>query len=410
MDQQADYSTTDENGFYQLKEENNSLQEEIEALRSEHKAALLKLEKQVAIEKRYEESQQRFRTIFEQSRYGGKIIAPDLHIIQVNKALQEMLGYSVEELKGTRITEYAHPDYKQHWQQLQDCLWTKKIPSFQIETCLIKKDGLCLWCSITTILFQDNGQTLGYSVLEDITKRKALEEKLQKQAAIVNEELENFIYTASHDLKSPIVNIEGLMVILTKKLMAKFSLDDEQNRMLSMIGASIDKLKSTIAHLTQIVKLQKEELEVELISMDKLVKEICQDLTTHTAHMSLKLYKQIEVDEIKFARKNIRRILYKLLSNAIKYHSPQRIPQVQIKTGLQEGYFVLSVSDNGIGIAEKHQQKLFTMFKRFHTHVEGTGIGLYMIKRIIENAGGKIEVESKVHVGTTFKVYLPYQG
>jgi PAS domain S-box-containing protein len=407
MDQQADFSTTDENGFYQLKQENKSLQEEIEALRSEHKAALLKLEKQVVIEKSYEESQQRFRTIFEQSKFGGKIIAPDLQIIQVNKALQEMLGYSEQELKGTRITEYAHPDYKQHWQQLQDCLWTGKIPSFHIETCLIKKDGLCLWGSITTILFQDNGHTLGYTVLEDITKRKALEEKLQKQAAIVNDELENFIYTASHDLKAPVVNIEGLMVSFTKKLMATFSLDDEQNRMLSMIGASIDKLKSTIAHLTGIVKLQKEELEEENISIDQLVEEICQDLTTHTDHMPLKLYKQIEVDEIKFARKNIRTILYKLLSNAIKYHSPQRIPEVQIKTRLQESYFVISVEDNGIGIAENHQQKLFTMFKRFHTHVEGTGIGLYMIKRIVENAGGKIEVESKVDVGTTFNVYLP---
>jgi signal transduction histidine kinase len=73
---------------------------------------------------------------------------------------------------------------------------------------------------------------------------------------------------------------------------------------------------------------------------------------------------------------------------------------------MQDKYILIQVEDNGIGIAENNLPKVFTMFKRFHTHVEGTGIGLYIVKRIVENGGGKIEVESKVDVGTTFRVYL----
>jgi signal transduction histidine kinase len=76
---------------------------------------------------------------------------------------------------------------------------------------------------------------------------------------------------------------------------------------------------------------------------------------------------------------------------------------------MQDKYILIKVEDNGIGIAENNLSKVFTMFKRFHTHVEGTGIGLYIVKRIVENAGGKIEVESSVSIGTTFSVYLPHQ-
>jgi two-component system sensor histidine kinase VicK len=391
-----------------LEEENKSLHEEIKTLRSNYEAALLKVEKQLAIEKKYEQSQERFRTIFEQSKFGGKIIAPDLQIIEVNKALQDMLGYSEKELEGSKITDYAHADYKDHWKELQECLWTNKIPSFQIETILLRKDGSSLWCGITTVLFKDQQATLGYTILEDISERKALEEKLQKQAYMVNTELENFIYTASHDLKSPIVNIEGLMIILTKKLNGSFSLDDEQNRMLSMIGASIDKLKSTIAYLTQIVKVQREEVADEVVSFEELIDEVYHDVSLLTAHIPIKVHKHLEAKEINFSRKSLYRIIYKLLSNGVNYHSPQRIPEVWIHTSLQDNQLVISVADNGIGIAEHHLQKLFTMFKRFHTGVEGTGIGLYMIKRIVENAGGKIEAESRLDKGTTFKVFLPY--
>lgn len=407
MDNQAAYSSSHENKLNQLEEENKSLREEIMALRSSYQATMDRFEKQLALEKRYQISQQRFRTIFEQSKLGSKIIAPDLTIIQANKALQQMLGYSEKELEGTIITDYAHPDYKKHWIELRESLWTHKIASFQIDTCLFKKDGSTLWCSINTTLFSDDEGTLGYTTLEDITARKAMEEKFHKQAAMVNDDLENFIYTASHDLKSPVVNIEGLMISLTKKLTQKFSLDDEHNRMLSMIGASVDKLKSTIAHLTQIVKVQKDDTEDEIISIDKLVEEVYTDLGAITTQIPMKLHKHIEINEITFSRDKLRRILHTLLSNAIKYRSQQRTLQVHIKTGLQESCLVLAVEDNGMGIAENHFPRLFTIFKRFHTHVEGTGVGLYMIKRIVENAGGRIEAESSVEVGTTFKVYLP---
>lgn len=371
----------------------NPLEEENKPLQTHDQAFVVKPEEQIAIKKQYEESQLQFKTIFEQSRFGCKIITADLLIVQVNPALQAMLGYSAAELVGTKITTYCHPDFLTHWNELQVNLWTKQIPSFQLETCLIKKNGDVLWCSVTSILFTNQEAKLGYTTLEDISVRKGLEEKLQKHADMINTDLENFVYTASHELKSPITNIEALTGMLQKRLLSKYVLDEEHTSLLTMISSSVDKLKTTIHYLTDMARVQKEEVEDEIVSISELIEEVYQELTVLIADSEIILLKHIEVEELRMARKNIRSILHNLLSNAIKYCSPKRKLEIRITTRLEAGLLVLTVEDNGIGIAENHLKKVFTMFRRFHTHVDGTGIGLYISKRLVENMHGRIEVE-----------------
>ena len=122
---------------------------------------------------------------------------------------------------------------------------------------------------------------------------------------------------------------------------------------------------------------------------------------------------EIEVDfsgfrKLRYPRKNLRSVLYNLVSNAIKYADPQRAPRVTVKTYMSTAAndCVLSVADNGLGIADKQLSKLFTMFKRLHDHVEGSGIGLYLVKRILDNSGDRILVESQPGEGSVFNVYF----
>ncbi len=103
---------------------------------------------------------------------------------------------------------------------------------------------------------------------------------------------------------------------------------------------------------------------------------------------------------------NLKSVLYNLLSNPIKYRSLGREPWISVTCRSLGDYYVLTVGDNGLGMDMRQEAKIFALFKRLHTHVEGTGIGLYIVKRMIENAGGRIEVESKVGEGSTFKVYF----
>jgi signal transduction histidine kinase len=98
--------------------------------------------------------------------------------------------------------------------------------------------------------------------------------------------------------------------------------------------------------------------------------------------------------------------VYNLLSNAIKYGSPKRVPLVRLGCRTTADYQVLTVEDNGLGMEARELSQLFTMFKRFHNHVEGSGIGLYMVKKMVENAGGHFEVESRLDQGSAFRIFF----
>lgn len=223
-----------------------------------------------------------------------------------------------------------------------------------------------------------------------------------------NSDLDNFIYTASHDLKAPISNIEGLMHALVPHLSKDALQSQKVMQITDMIQGSINRFKKTIADLTELTKLQKETFqEATLVSFPEIIQDVILDLQPLFIDSQAKL--EVETSQcpvIHFSSKNLRSIVYNLLSNALKYRSPDRAARVQIHCYGEPKYIVLSVKDNGLGMNLSEERKLFTMFRRLHDHVEGTGIGLYMVKKIIENAGGRIEVKSQVGEGSTFTVYF----
>ncbi len=224
-----------------------------------------------------------------------------------------------------------------------------------------------------------------------------------------NADLDNFIYTASHDLKAPIMNIEGLLQALLRALPPESLVSNRAQRIVSLMHESVERFKKTIVNLTEVVKLQKEHNgEAAPVDFLEVVGEVMLDLEPMIQSSGA----QIKVDvadypAIRFSEKNLRSLIYNLLSNGIKYCSPERMPRVRISFESTPEYHILTITDNGLGIEPEGVEQLFTMFKRFHDHVEGSGIGLYMVKKMVDNAGGKIEVESQAGQGTTFKVYIP---
>lgn len=158
------------------------------------------------------------------------------------------------------------------------------------------------------------------------------------------------------------------------------------------------------------MKLQKEHSgKLVPVDLTAVVQEVQLDLEPMIRASGVELEINIPLGPaIRFSEKNIRSVVYYLLSNAIKYHSSERVPRVEIWCESTIGHEILVVKDNGIGIRKRSMDQLFTMFKRFHTHVEGTGVGLYMVKKMVENTGGHIEVESQEGEGTTFRAYFPH--
>lgn len=237
-----------------------------------------------------------------------------------------------------------------------------------------------------------------------------LEERVKertRELTKINNDLDNFIYTASHDLKAPINNIEGLMKLLGNRLNKGSDNPNEVENIMQMVHKSVKRFKNTLRDLTEVAKVEDDSSDTAHVNFKEMMEEVRLTITDLIREYDARLIEDFsEVTDINFSRKNLRSILYNLVSNAIKYSSPERQPEVKISTRRQNGFIVLKVEDNGLGIKKESQAKVFGMFKRLHNHVEGTGVGMAIVKRIIENNGGRIEMESEPGKGTTFYVYL----
>ena len=248
----------------------------------------------------------------------------------------------------------------------------------------------------------------------DITHRKQSEQKLRlknDELTRTNTDLDNFIYTASHDLKTPISNIEALLAALLRTLPPASLEDDRTQRITDMMQQSVERFKRTIDNLTEVVKLQKDNSQaLTEINLAEVVQEVQLDLESLIRSSGVQLTVDLaDCPAVYFSKKNLRSVVYNLLSNAIKYRSPDRVPTVLIRSQRAASHDLLIVADNGLGMEPERRDQLFGMFKRFHDHVEGTGIGLYMVKKIVENAEGTIEVSSALDEGSTFQVYFKRQ-
>jgi PAS domain S-box-containing protein len=422
----------------------SSLEVEIQALRAEiawlQAERLVKAEYQ-ALAEAYQHSQVRFRSVFEASPLGQKIIGPDLTIREANPAVAALLGLaSPEQLLGRVILDFVHPRYQADWNRLREALWTHHLPSYVLESYFVRADGSCFWCRVTSVLFVEDGQQWGFTTLEDVTARKQAEAREHEQQqllrtaneelAIVNEELrvtneelleanthlahtnadlDTFVYAASHDLKAPIINLESLMQALTQELAPLAPQADQVPSILGMMQQALERFHHTLDKLSDIGTLQGEVTPLrQAVSLAAVVEDVRQDLQPQLTVSG----GQIEVDlagkpSLAIAEKNLRSLVFNLVSNGLKYRHPDRAPVVRVSSQRTEGQVLLRVQDNGLGLSSAQQGQLFTLFKRLHSHVEGSGVGLYLVKKIVDHAGGSIRIESQLGHGSTFIVAFP---
>jgi signal transduction histidine kinase len=181
----------------------------------------------------------------------------------------------------------------------------------------------------------------------------------------------------------------------------------EEEEFLDRMTTSVNRFRKTIIELRKITAIQRHlQDDDEEANLDAAIEDIKTEISYLIENTDATIITSFEIPVVKYGIKNIKSILYNLITNAIKFHSPERKPVIKISSkGTSEGV-LLSVEDNGLGLTPEEKNKLFIMFKRLHDHVEGTGVGLYIVKRIVENNGGKIEVESEKGKSTTFRILL----
>jgi signal transduction histidine kinase len=242
---------------------------------------------------------------------------------------------------------------------------------------------------------------------EELSESNQKLSRINLELERTNKDLDNFVYTASHDLKAPILNMEGLLHLLGKQLKEEIGQKAIANRVYESLYASVARFKNTIGDLTQVAKVSKDNPEdITSVDLKEVYEQVRADLEPQIGEAGGEIEINLDCPNVHFSKKNLQSILYNLLSNAIKYRCLERKLLVRISCYNNESHHVLQIEDNGLGMDMRQEEKIFALFKRLHTHVEGTGIGLYIVKKMLENGGGKIEVESKVGVGSTFRVYF----
>lgn len=322
------------------------------------------------------------------------IMDRNFKILKQNKAFEKHIPLDriIEYFKSVNLKAHKHkellsPDYEKELQITME----GEIYTFDMD--------------INIIPWRDDTVFLGD--MRDITKRKTAEKKLletMNTLELSNKDLEHFAYAMSHDLKEPLRTISGFIAMLAKKHGKDFDSDgrhfldrieDAATRLQTMINNVLE--YSTVAQKNEIVSVDSNHIaKTALSNLDALVKE------------SEAVIRYEKLPFIKCSPVQITRVFQNLVSNAIKFHGNSK-PEVLISHTENTEFFTFSVKDNGIGIDPKHHERIFIFFQKLHGRYEyeGLGVGLSVCKKIIENHGGRICVESSLGNGSTFHFTIP---
>jgi len=352
-------------------------------------------------------------------------------IINFNKKAEEMFGYAHDEILGESITLLSPPrDRERQRKLLEEFKITNKlyIIGKTMEGKGLRKDGQEFPFEGSSFVLEINGEHILTVVIRDISERKKADnerKRLLDELKNKNKELEQIVYIASHDLRSPLVNVQGFSGELEQALKQVHLilsrndfpsnvneelapiLEEDIPDALKYIFTSVSKMDSLLSGLLRLSRLGRAALNFKHLNMDKLIADIVKSYEFQIKEAGV----MIQIDKLPLClgdETQINQVFSNLLDNSLKYLDPNRAGTIKISGREENGQVVYYVEDNGIGIATEHQDKIYEIFHRLNSvATHGEGLGLTIARRILDRHAGKIWVESEEGKGSIFCISLP---
>jgi PAS domain S-box-containing protein len=389
-------------------------------------------------EQALQEIDEQFRATFEQAAVGIAHVATDGRWLRVNQKLCDIVGYSHQELLAQKFQDITHPDDLEQDLNCINQLLAGEIEQYSLEKRYIHKDGSIVWIDLTVSLVKEekgDKETGGkrenstvsllsspikseyfIAVIEEINERKAAEMALLQRAEELarvntilaqttamlkkrNDELDQFAYVASHDLKAPLRAIANLSEWMEEDL--GDSLPEENQQQMRLLRGRVRRMEALINGLLEYSRVGRTQAPLSMVNVASLIKEVIESLAPPPTFV---IDVEPDMPIFKTKRLPLLQVFSNLIGNAIMHHS-RTDGFVKISVEDRGAFYEFAVSDDGPGIAPEFHEKIFLIFQTLEARdqKESTGVGLAIVKKIVEAEGGVISLQSQERAGSTFR-------
>jgi len=353
-------------------------------------------------------SEENFRRSLDDSPLGIRIVTIEGETIYANRAILDIYGYdSIEELRTTPIkNRYTPQSYTEFQIRMEKRKRGGDVTEYDI--IIVRKDGDVRHLHVFRKEILWDGERQFQAIYQDITERKREEEERKRLLAEIvakNQELESFVYTISHDLRAPLVSMDGFYSLLKKE--SQDQLGEQGQHYLERIRANVAHMNTLVIELLDLSRIGRVVGPEEEIDVGVLLREIEKGLVLKLEQGGVEFIVQQPLPAVRGDRGRIRQVFANLIENAVKFRSLERGLRIEVGCEEERGFYRLHVGDNGIGILPQYQEQIFDPFRQLDKGIEGVGMGLALVKRIVEHHGGRLWVESELGKGSTFYFTIP---
>jgi PAS domain S-box-containing protein len=372
-----------------------------------HVSLKSEIENRLRVEKELAQSEEKYRLVVQSLSEGLMVTDLENKITFVNEAICRLSGYSKTELLGEIAYKKFLPEAE--WKSIEEKMMERKAGnSSNYEKRHIKKDGSAWWGAINgSPLLDTTGEIVGsLAAITDITDRKLAEEKrelLLKELEETNKELDDFAYIVSHDLKAPLRAIGSLSDWIYTDY--AHLLDEDGREQMNLLRGRVRRLHNFIDAILSYSRIGRTQLKVEKFDLQLLVERII-DLFEPLHNTKIIIPDKLPI--ISGEKVRIGQVFQNLISNGLKYNDKTN-KVIKISYKENKAFYIFEIEDNGMGIKTKYFEKIFQIFQTLEArdNFESTGIGLTVVKKIVENHRGEINIESTPNVGSKFIFTLP---